>query len=89
MKTQAIPYLSYLRNSYISVLYVSKLDSEEDIQMGSEKVAKDNGWSKIHALSVLLSKYQSQRIFIRIIVLQSMILFKSYRKIPRLCGDVS
>jgi hypothetical protein len=37
------------------------LDSEKDIQKAAEKLAKDNGYSRIHALSMLLSKYQSEK----------------------------
>jgi hypothetical protein len=40
--------------------YRSKLDNEKDIQIAAEKLAKDNGWSKIRALTALHSKYQSE-----------------------------
>jgi hypothetical protein len=40
---------------------MNRLDSEKDIQKAAEKLAKDNGYSKIHALSMLLSKYQSEK----------------------------
>ena len=37
------------------------MDSEEDIEKAAKKLADDNGWSKVKALSVLHSKYQSER----------------------------
>ena len=37
------------------------MDSEKDIQNAAQKLVKDNGYSKIQALSMLLSKYQSER----------------------------
>jgi hypothetical protein len=37
------------------------MDNEKDIQMVVEKLMKDNGLSKLKALSMLLGKYQSQR----------------------------
>jgi hypothetical protein len=37
------------------------MDSEKDIQNAAQKLVKDKGYSKIQALSMLLSKYQSDR----------------------------
>ena len=37
------------------------MDSEKDIEKAPEKLAQDNGWSKAKALSVLHSKYQSNK----------------------------
>jgi hypothetical protein len=37
------------------------VDSEKDIQKAAQKLAKDNGYSSIHALSMLHSKYQSEK----------------------------
>jgi len=37
------------------------MDSEKDIQHAAQKLVKDNGYSKIQALSMLLSRYQSDR----------------------------
>jgi hypothetical protein len=37
------------------------MDSEKDIEKAAEKLAEDNGWSKVKALSVLHSKYQSNK----------------------------
>jgi hypothetical protein len=41
--------------------YLDKLDSEKDIEIATERLVKDNGWSKLQALSALHSKYQSER----------------------------
>ena len=40
--------------------YVRLLDNEEDIEIATERLAKDNQWSRLHALSALKSKYQSE-----------------------------
>jgi len=40
---------------------MNTLDSEKDIQMAAEKLAKDNGYSRIYALSMLHSKYQIEK----------------------------
>lgn len=37
------------------------MDNEEDIEIPTERLAKDNQWSRLHALSALRSKYQSER----------------------------
>jgi hypothetical protein len=37
------------------------MDSEEDIEKAAKKLAEDNGWSKVKALFVLHSKYESDR----------------------------
>ena len=49
-----VPFL--YRNTIYGIM-----DSEKDIQNAAQKLAKDNGYSKIQALSMLLSKYQSER----------------------------
>lgn len=41
--------------------YLDELDSEKDIEIAAERLVKDNGWSKLQALSALHSKYQSER----------------------------
>jgi hypothetical protein len=41
--------------------YLDELDSEKDIEIVAERLVKDNGWSKLQALSALHSKYQSER----------------------------
>ncbi len=37
------------------------MDNEKDIEIATERLVKDNGWSRLRALSALLSKYQSER----------------------------
>jgi hypothetical protein len=37
------------------------MDNENDIQMAVEKLMKDNGLSKMKALSMLHGRYQSRR----------------------------
>jgi hypothetical protein len=36
------------------------LDNEEDIEIATERIVKDTQWSRLHALSALRSKYQSE-----------------------------
>ena len=36
------------------------MDNEEDIEIATERLVKDNQWSRLHALSALRSKYQSE-----------------------------
>lgn len=37
------------------------MDSEKEIDKMADKLANDKGWSKIEALSVLQSRYHSER----------------------------
>jgi hypothetical protein len=37
------------------------MDQEKDIEKAAEKLMKDNGLSKLQALSMLLGRYQSKR----------------------------
>jgi hypothetical protein len=37
------------------------MDSEEEIEKIAEKLAHDQGWSKLRALSMLQSRYESER----------------------------
>jgi hypothetical protein len=37
------------------------MDSESEIERMAETLASDKGWSKLEALSVLQSRYQSER----------------------------
>jgi hypothetical protein len=37
------------------------MDSEKEIDKMADKLANDKGWSKIETLSVLQSRYQSER----------------------------
>ena len=48
-------------NTYNQLLnHVRQLDNEEDIEIATERLVKNNHWSKLHALSALKSKYQSE-----------------------------
>ena len=49
------------------------MDNEKDIQMTVEKLMKDNGLSKLKALSMLLSRYQSQRRLEEAVIVQRII----------------
>lgn len=49
------------------------MDNEKDIQMAVEKLMKDNGLSKLKALSMLLGKYQSQRRLEEAVIVQRII----------------
>jgi hypothetical protein len=42
---------------------VIDLDTEIDIERAADQIMKDAGGSKLDALNILLSKYQSQRRF--------------------------
>jgi adenosyl cobinamide kinase/adenosyl cobinamide phosphate guanylyltransferase len=59
------PSLNHLdcnQNTYNYLLiYVRSLDNEEDIEIATERLTKDNQWSRLHALSALRSIYQSER----------------------------
>lgn len=37
------------------------MENEKEIEKMSEKLAEDQGWSKLKALSVLQSRYQSEK----------------------------
>jgi hypothetical protein len=37
-----------------------KLDSEKDIKKEAKRLAKENDWDKVHALSYLRTKYESE-----------------------------
>jgi hypothetical protein len=49
------------------------MDNENDIQMAVEKLMKDNGLSKMKALSMLLGRYQSQRRLEEAVIVQRII----------------
>ena len=49
------------------------MDNENDIQMAVEKIMKDNGLSKMKALSMLLGRYQSQRRLEEAVIVQRII----------------
>jgi flagellar biosynthesis chaperone FliJ len=46
------------------------MDSEDKIEKMAEILAKDQGWSKLKALSVLQSRYQSERRLEEAVVVQ-------------------
>ena len=37
------------------------MDNQKDIEIATEKLVKENGWSRIKALSAIYSRYQSER----------------------------
>lgn len=37
------------------------MDTEQEIEKVAEKLANDNGWSKLKALSILQGRYESER----------------------------
>jgi hypothetical protein len=37
------------------------LDTEQEIEKIADKLANDNGWSKVKALSILQGRYESER----------------------------
>lgn len=37
------------------------MDNQNDIEIAAEKLVKENGWSRIKALSAIHSRYQSER----------------------------
>jgi len=49
------------------------LDSEKDIEIAVERLVKDNGWSKLQALSTLHSKYQSERHLEEVVIITRLI----------------
>jgi hypothetical protein len=49
------------------------LDSEKDIEIAVERLVKDNAWSKLQALSVLHSKYQSERHLEEVVIVNRLI----------------
>jgi len=49
------------------------MDSEEDVLKAVEKLMKDNGLSKLKALSMLHGKYQSERRLEEAIIVQRII----------------
>ena len=37
------------------------MDNQNDIEIAAEKLVKENGWSRVKALSAIHSRYQSER----------------------------
>jgi hypothetical protein len=53
--------------------YLGKLDSERDIEIAADRLVKDNGWSRLQALSTLHSKYQSERHLEEVVIINRLI----------------
>ena len=49
------------------------MDTEEDINMAAEKIIKDIAVSKLDALNMLLSRYQSQKRLEEAVIVQKII----------------
>ena len=49
------------------------MDTEEDINMAAEKIMKDIAVSKLDALNMLLSRYQSQKRLEEAVIIQKII----------------
>jgi len=37
------------------------MDNQEDIEIATEKLVNENGWSRLKALSAIYSRYQSEK----------------------------
>jgi hypothetical protein len=49
------------------------VDSEKDIDKAAARLMEDNNWSKLQALSTLLSRYKSQRRLEEAVIVQRII----------------
>ena len=49
------------------------MDSQKDIEIATEKLVKENGWSRIKALSAIHSRYQSERRLEESIIVQRLL----------------
>ncbi len=49
------------------------MDNQKDIEIAAEKLVKDNGWSRIKALSAIHSRYQSERRLEEALIVQRLI----------------
>ena len=49
------------------------MDSEKDIEKAAARLMEDNNWSKLQALSTLLSRYKSQRRLEEAVIVQRII----------------
>ena len=49
------------------------MDTEKDIEIAVERLVKDNAWSTLQALSVLHSKYQSERHLEEVVIVNRLI----------------
>jgi hypothetical protein len=59
--------------------YLDELDSEKDIEIAADRLVKDNGWSRLQALSALHSKYQSERRLEEAVIVNSLIVREKSR----------
>jgi hypothetical protein len=53
--------------------YHDKLDSERDIEIAADRLVKDNGCSRLQALSTLHSKNQSERHLEEVVIINRLI----------------
>lgn len=49
------------------------MDNQNDIEIAAEKLVKENGWSRIKALSAIHSRYQSERRLEEALIVQRLI----------------
>jgi hypothetical protein len=49
------------------------MESQRDIEIATEKLVKENGWSRIKALSAINSRYQSERRLEEAIIVQRLL----------------
>jgi hypothetical protein len=49
------------------------MDSQKDIKIATGKLVKENGWSRIKALSAIKSRYQSERRLEEAIIVQRLL----------------
>ena len=49
------------------------MDSQKDIEIATEKLVKENGWSRLKALSAIHSRYQSERRLEEAIIVQCLL----------------
>jgi hypothetical protein len=53
---------AHLKHQLINeIIQLDILDTEQEIEKMAEKLANDNGWSKLKALSLLQGRYESER----------------------------
>jgi hypothetical protein len=62
--------------------YLDELDNEKDIEIAADRLVKDNGWSRLQALSALHSKYQSERRLEEAVIVNSLIVREKSRAKP-------
>jgi hypothetical protein len=55
------------------------MDTEEEIEKMAEKLANDQGWSKIQALYMLQSRYESERRLAEAVIVKRIIDREEYK----------